>query len=449
MSTLLPGYKTPVPVLPYESGEVDRAYRYWRFRILFTTIVGYALFYFVRANIGVPLKVMGDDLGYSKERLGIILSFAGVAYGISKFVNGILADRANPRYFMAAGLLCSAAMNVCFGLSSSLVFLTAFWCLNQWAQGMGFPPCAKSMAHWFSPRERNRTFGLWHTSHMIGAGLIMLLTGYLVTHYGWRSCFYVPAGIALFGVLILLIFLRDTPASLGLPPVENYKGEDVRPDEPLSDVVPAQEPQWPIVRDYVLRNPYMWVISVANFLVYFLRDVQMKWGPTFLQEAKGMTIMRSSALSTASEFAGMISALIAGYVADRYFNGRAGRVCVIAMALLAVTIYFFRLTPPGSPTLATALFIAMGFLLYIPQMLIAAMAMTLGTKRAAAAAVGLTGLLGYASSLPSGWGVGRIVDRTGWTGAFAVMIGCALGTLLLMALTWNVGAHPRHTPHNR
>jgi OPA family glycerol-3-phosphate transporter-like MFS transporter/OPA family sugar phosphate sensor protein UhpC-like MFS transporter len=85
----------------------------------------------------------------------------------------------------------------------------------------------------------------------------------------------------------------------------------------------------------------------------------------------------------------------------------------------------------------------MGFMIYVPQMLIAAMAMNLGTKRAAAAAVGLTGIFGYLSSIVSGWGLGSIVDRNGWDGAFGVMLGCAAATMALMALTWNVGAHPQ------
>jgi OPA family glycerol-3-phosphate transporter-like MFS transporter/OPA family sugar phosphate sensor protein UhpC-like MFS transporter len=84
----------------------------------------------------------------------------------------------------------------------------------------------------------------------------------------------------------------------------------------------------------------------------------------------------------------------------------------------------------------------MGFMVYVPQMLIAAMAMNLGTKRAAAAAVGLTGIVGYASTLVSGYGVGKMVDAGGWDLPFMLMLGCALGTMGLMALTWHVGAHP-------
>jgi OPA family glycerol-3-phosphate transporter-like MFS transporter/OPA family sugar phosphate sensor protein UhpC-like MFS transporter len=85
----------------------------------------------------------------------------------------------------------------------------------------------------------------------------------------------------------------------------------------------------------------------------------------------------------------------------------------------------------------------MGLFLYVPQMLIAAMAMNLATKRASAAAVGLTGIIGYGSTIITGWGLGRLADKHGWPAAYWVMLACAGVTLVLMATTWNIGAHPQ------
>lgn len=449
---------------PLDPAEIDRRYRYWRFRILSASLVGYAIFYFVRTNISVALPVMQKDLGYSKAQLGIILTVGGVVYGVSKFFNGFLGDRSNPRYFMAIGLLLCAAMNVLFGLSSSLLFLAGFWFLNNWAQGMGFPPCARNMGYWFSPKERGTTFGIWHTGHTAGAALVAVLTGYIIKHTGeWRLCFFVPAGIAVAGALMLLWRLRDTPGSLGLPPVEVWKGEEtpaqlaaeLHQAQPAAATAGAQgavleyappereDSYLRVVIDNIFLNPFMWVISVANLLVYTLRYATLHWGPTYLQELKGMSTVTSAWLHSGNEIAGLVSALLAGVAADRLFRGRAGRVCVIAMAAMTGAVYLFWVTPAFQTWLLAGLYLVMGFMVYIPQMLIAAMAMNLGTKRAAAAAVGLTGIFGYASSIISGWGVGRIVDAGGWDGAFKLMLGCAVGTMALMALTWNVGAHPQ------
>ena len=444
------------------AGDIDRQYRYWRWRILSASLVGYAIFYFVRTNISVALPVMGKDLGYTKAQLGIILTAGGVVYGVSKFVNGFLGDRANPRYFMAIGLLLCAAMNVLFGLSSALFLLATFWFLNNWSQGMGFPPCARNMGYWFSPKERGTTFGIWHTGHTAGAALVAVLTGYIIKHTGdWRLCFFVPAGIAVAGAVMLLIRLRDTPGSLGLPPVEIWKGEETprqlaaelheapppttnNPGTPVLnyDTAPGQSYSRVVVENIFL-NPFMWVISVANLLVYILRYATLHWGPTYLQEMKHMTPVASAWLHSGNEIAGLISALLGGIAADRIFGGRAGRVCVIAMAAMTGAVYLFWVTPPSRPWLLGPLYIVMGFMVYVPQMLIAAMAMNLGTKRAAAAAVGLTGIFGYLSSIVSGWGLGSIVDRRGWDGAFMLMLGCAVATMGLMAVTWNVGAHPK------
>lgn len=462
MSSLFTALKTqtdtPLP-LSYDAADVERRYRYWRARILVTTIIGYALYYFVRSNISVPLKAMGGDLGYTKAQLGLITTIGGVTYGISKFINGFLGDHANPRYFMAIGLFCCALMNVFFGLSASLLFFGTFWFFNMWAQGMGFPPCAKSMAYWFSPKERASTFGVWHTSHMIGAALVGVLTGYLVKYLGWRACFFIPAAIAAAGAVYVLIFLRDTPGSMGLPPVEVYKGEETpkqlaeelkqpvaAPGGPavLDYATPdAAMTYWQVVVEYIFKNPYMWVISFANLSVYVLRYAQMTWGPTFLQENKGHSVVAAGWLYFGAEIGGMVGALVAGFAADKLFRGRAGRVCVIAMALMAGTTYLFWLVPSTLHLASGTLYVLMAFFLYVPQMLIAAMAMNLGTKRASAAAVGLTGIIGYSSTIITGWGIGSLVDNHGWPAAYLLMIGCAVGTMVLMAFTWNVGAHPQ------
>jgi sugar phosphate permease len=134
-----------------DPSRIDRMYRYWRFRVLATSIIGYALFYFVRANISVPLKTMGNDLGYSNEKLGLILTIGGVTYGISKFINGFLGDHANPRFFMAIGLLGCAVMNVFFGFSSSLLSLASSGSSTTISRAWASPPAPRPWATGSAP----------------------------------------------------------------------------------------------------------------------------------------------------------------------------------------------------------------------------------------------------------------------------------------------------------
>ena len=63
------------------------------------------------------------------------------------------------------------------------------------------------------------------------------------------------------------------------------------------------------------------------------------------------------------------------------------------------------------------------------------------SQRAAASAVGLTGIFGYASTVLSGWGVGYVADHYGWNGVFIAMIATALLGTVLFILAWPAKAH--------
>jgi sugar phosphate permease len=78
------------PVILTEPAEIQRTYRTWQWRVLVSSIIGYATFYFVRKNISVAMPIMEEDLGISKTGLGLFLSLHGVLYGVSKFGNGFL-----------------------------------------------------------------------------------------------------------------------------------------------------------------------------------------------------------------------------------------------------------------------------------------------------------------------------------------------------------------------
>ena len=89
--------------------EIAGQYRYWQLRVLMSTIVGYAVFYFVRKNISIAMPFMEAD-GINKSQLGLFLTLHGLLYGVSKFANGYLSDRSSSRAFLTVGLAMSAVI---------------------------------------------------------------------------------------------------------------------------------------------------------------------------------------------------------------------------------------------------------------------------------------------------------------------------------------------------
>ena len=313
----------PAPAAPVtltDPAEITATYRRWQKRVLIFSVAGYATFYFVRKNLGVAMPLMAQRLNLSKEDLGLILTLHGVVYGVSKFANGFLANRANARTFMAVALIASAVLNVFFGLNSALIALVLFWMLNGWFQGMGFPPCARLIANWFPPNRLATNFSIWNMSHNIGSILVVLLCGFLVSGSlfaaNWRSCFFVPAAIAVGVAGVLWFMLPDTPPSVGLP---EFAGTHV--DLPENE---ARDDFKAFVFRQVFSNKYIWMLSLANFFVYTIRYAVFDWGPTMLLEAKNIQIMHAAWMIAGFEAFGLLGALLGGWVTDRLLGGQGG-----------------------------------------------------------------------------------------------------------------------------
>jgi Major Facilitator Superfamily len=117
----------PVPPIDAEPQKIRQMVLGYRTSVLVWTTVGYAVFYFVRKNIATAMPAMQQELGITHASLGLFLTLHGVLYGISKFANGFVADRANGRKLLAIALLLSAAMNVCFGMSKTAMVMGIFW----------------------------------------------------------------------------------------------------------------------------------------------------------------------------------------------------------------------------------------------------------------------------------------------------------------------------------
>lgn len=433
----------PAAVMLADPAQIAAKLRVWQLRVLLLALFGYATFYFVRGNLAVAMPFMEKDLGIRKDQLGLFLTLAGVVYGVSKFGNGFLADRANARVFMSTALVVSAVLNFCFGLGSAVLAFGLIWMFNGWFQGMGFPPCARLMAHWFPPSQFATKFSIWNLSHNVGSIGILLLCGFLMSGVffapNWRLCFLVPAAVAIVVAAVLWAMLSDTPPSVGLP---EFPGTHVDLTEKQSGMdSQAHEDFRAFVFRQVFCNKYIWILSLANFFVYTLRYAVFNWGPTMLLEARHIKILHAAAMLAGFEAFGGLGALLGGWVTDRLFGGRAARACMIYMALASVSILLLWKLQTQSEWLITGLLCAAGFFIYGPQCLLAIACVNLATKRAAATAVGLTSIFGYASTTLSGWGLGFTVQHYGWDTGFIGLVICGVIGTALFVMAWPAKAH--------
>ena len=376
-----------------EDKTTDKRFNRMQWRMLFATMIGYTLFYFMRKNFSFAMPGLQQDCGISKSMLGNFLFWGGIVYGLSKFLNGIIGDKVNPRRMLCFGLLACTLVNVAFGFAplvatspSSLAWTFGILLVvNQFFQGTGFPPCAKLIAFWIPPKELATKMSVWNTSHSIGGGLVAKICGVIMglgvigaANQGvgmWRWCFWSMA-----------------------------------------------------------------VLGVANFTINAVRALIADWGPTMLQEAKGFDPGSTGTVIMLFEFAGIAGMLFAGWATDRFFGGRAPRLCVFLMALTAALLAAFWFLPAGVAG-AAALCLG-GFCLYGPQALTGVTATNISTKHFAGTSIGFISLFSYVGASVAGKVCGNLAQSFGgWRLPLLVMVAtAAVGAVVFLCL-WCVRAN--------
>ncbi len=431
--------------------KTKHTFQYWQWRVILSTMVGYSVYYFVRKNFSFAMPALGDEYGISNTSFGIILTLVGLIYGVSKFVNGVLSDRTNARWHLSFGLAICVVLNVAFGWSDKLsamitghsdgpdfingmvAVMAVLLVLNNIFQGCGFAPCNHLLAHWIPPKELATKTAIWNTSHSVGAAIVSVICGYIIAQTGdWRYCFWLPAAIAATGVVFVIITLRDTPKSVGLPELENTRTELDDNDSP--------EAFRAFLRKKVFRNPIIWVLAVTDLFVYVVRFAILDWGPTFLQDREVPLSPELAGWTLAIfEIAGCAGMLCAGWVSDKFFGGKSHRMCVVEMFLVAICMAALQFIPADTNSVVVLILLALsGFFIYGPQALLGVVATKQATKRAASSAVGLIGFMSYLSVIITGAGLGWFSDTFGWDYLFILMAGFALVGGLIVTSLWNI-----------
>lgn len=474
-----------------------KSFKYWQWRVILCSMVGYSIFYFVRKNFSFAMPALQAEYGIGDLQLGTILTAVGVVYGVSKLINGVIADRANARWHLVIGLSACVILNFFFGWSAKISawisgspegpdFVNSMvWTigillvLNNLFQGCGFAPCNRLMVHWVPPKELATKMSIWNTSHSIGAGIVSIICGAIIggmgvnmakdpvtvnkiaanldkvpvtitdpavvtptdfdpvvikaaEHVGaWNWCFWIPAIIGTLGVFFIIITLRDTPKSVGLPELAGTKT--------TLDDNDSNKEYGKFVLKRVLGSPVVWALAICDLFVYIVRFAVLDWGPKFLQQGDSALSAQLAGWTIAIfEIAGCAGMIFAGWVTDKFFKSKGQRMCLIEMLITAVCLVGLWLLPKGNTVAMLILLAVSGFFLYGPQALLGVIASNHVTKKAASSAVGLIGLMSYVSTIFTGYGVGLLSHKFGdafWNNLFLIMAGVAvIGGLIVLPL---------------
>lgn len=150
----------------------------------------------------ISTPAVGRDLGGDQTSLSWIVNAYAIAFGGCVMAAGALGDRIGRKRCFVAGLVIFAITSVLIGLTPSLLVLN----LLRAAEGVGgalvLTSATSLLAQEFDGPDRPRAFSFLGTAFGVGLAFGPMASGFVIGQWGWRTLYFVIAGIS----TLILVF---------------------------------------------------------------------------------------------------------------------------------------------------------------------------------------------------------------------------------------------------
>lgn len=401
----------------------------WRVRVLGATWLSYAGFYFCRKNYAIAKSSVLDSLDITNSELAHIFTAYLVAYMLGQFLTGFLGRRTAARLLLLAGMGITLVCNVLFGFTllmgpAGYGPMLLLMVINGFAQATGWPANVGVLSNWLKRRERGKTMAVWATSYQLGSILAKSFAAFMLGALGASWSFWGAAAIMLGVWLFFLLFERDNPEDVGLPPIV----EEVEIEVPSgAGEAAALEPGrfglgW---NRRVVTTVVM--MGTTYFVFKFLRYALDSWSPLAIEELFGLPPAQAGYVSTLFDWVGFLGVLIAGWASDRFFRGRRYQMVLIMTIGMVFAFAFLAFVGMHSLWLFAIGLALCGFMLMGPDSLLAGVgAIDVGGRRGAILAAGMINGLGSIGPIFQEEIIGWLLDHHGQDTTFAMLVGVSL-----------------------
>lgn len=287
----------------------------WRWVIIALIFSGTLINYIDRQTVSVLAPVLCKDLHLSNTQYGAIGSFFLFTYALSMWLWGGVFDRIGNRLGYAFAISIWSIAEIAHTTVRGLGSLSLVRGLLGLGEAGNWPGATRTVAAWFTPRQRALGMGIANAGASIGPALAPPLIIALQLAYGWRVTF---AAAGLLGFLWLIIWLP------------------LYPKEAKIIIIVPQEAAVPWRTLFSHRA--MWGIVIARFLGDPIWWLYLNWLPKYLSDVRHFSLQQIGAFAWVPFLFAAAGALFggwfSGFLIDRGLSVNAARKIAITFATL-------------------------------------------------------------------------------------------------------------------
>lgn len=263
----------------------------------------------IRAAPSVLILPLQLDTGWSISFLSFAVSMGLLLFGLAGPLTGWLVDWIGPRAVMLGGLVLMGLSMLASAMMQDQWQVVLFWgALSGLGTGLAGAVLGTAVAtRWFVER-RGLVVGIFGAATSAGQLIFLPAIARLTELMGWRGATLVLAGAAAILLPLVLILMRDSPASVGVAPLGLSQAAASAAPRPDAAAVMAQ----------ALRSPSFWLLSGTFFICGATSNGLI--GTHLVPHAveHGITQTTAAGMLALMGTMNFIGTLASGWLTDRY-----------------------------------------------------------------------------------------------------------------------------------
>ncbi|WP_373170340.1 MFS transporter [Klebsiella sp. Q11] len=342
-----------------------------RYGILLFLFLATVFNYADRATLSVVAPIMSKELGFDPEAMGLAFSVFGISYVIMQIPGGWLLDKYGSRLVYGCALIGWSVVTMFQGtiylFASPLIVLVILRLMMGAIEAPAFPANSRLSVQWFPNKERGFVTSVYQAAQYISLGIITPLMTIILHNLSWHYVFYYIGAIGVVLGIFWLVKVRDPSYH---PKINQQELDYIREGggEPELGTKKTQQKLTLAQIKSVCVNRMMIGVYIGQFCVTSITWFFLTWFPTYLYQAKGMSILKVGFVASIPAIAGFIGGLLGGVFSDwllkrGYSLTTARKLPVICGMLLSCVIVVANYTTSEVVAIAamSLAFFAKGF----------------------------------------------------------------------------------------
>ena len=320
------------------------AYKWFVFAILAFI---YLLIYFHRQAPAVLAVDLMKDLDFSGTAVGLLSGACFYPYAFMQLPAGFFSTRWGPRVSLIVFFSMAGFASALFGLSESFEMAVFSRVLVGVGVGVVLVPVLDLLEKWFSQEEFLKMVGFLLAMGGLGVYAGSTPLAYLDALLGWRGSFIVIGAVSLVLVVMVFLFIRDSPEQK-----TSERNEPLSPENDSKESTGLFQGLKRVLSSGAFWPPALWAFCSVGIFISF----GGLWGGPYLMHVYGLT-----KIQTASVLSMLAAGMILGSPGLAYLAQRKGFSNGIVLTGCGGVLFFLMGVMAFKPSGVPAYFLYLWF----------------------------------------------------------------------------------------